>query len=52
MQQPTNERISFQYYEDESGLYGDKVILYSSYISRNNNDVVTSIDNSEKEYIV
>lgn len=43
MQNPTNEKVIFQYYEDETGLYGDKVISYNVTIGRNNDDKITSI---------
>ena len=49
MQDPTNEKIVFQYYEDETGLYGDKVLLYNATISRNEDEEVTSINNDDKK---
>ena len=49
MQDPTNEKVTFQYYEDETGLYGDKVLLYNTTITRNENEEVTSINNDDKK---
>lgn len=49
MQDPTNEKITFQYYEDETGLYGDKVLLYNATITRNEDKEVTSINNDDKK---
>lgn len=49
MQNPTNEKVTFQYYEDETGLYGDKVLLYNTTITRNENEEVTSINNDDKK---
>ena len=49
MQGPTNEKVTFQYYEDETGLYGDKVLLYNTTITRNENEEVTSINNDDKK---
>lgn len=48
MQNPTKDKITFQYYQDETGLYGDKVLLYNTTISRNGNDEVTSVNNDDK----
>lgn len=48
MQNPTKDKITFQYYQDETGLYGDKVLLYNTAISRNDNDEVTSVNNDDK----
>ena len=52
MQNPTNENIDFQYFEDESGLYGDKVLSYRATIARDDFGNVTLIDNSEKDLLV
>ena len=52
MQNPTNENIDFQYFEDETGLYGDKVLSYRATIARNDDGNVTLIDNSEKDLLV
>ena len=49
MQDPTNKKITFQYYEDETGLYGDKVLLYNATITRNEDEKVTSINNDDKK---
>lgn len=49
MQDPTDEKITFQYYEDETGLYGDKVLLYNATITRNEDKKVTSINNDDKK---
>jgi hypothetical protein len=48
MQNPTNEKIMFQYYESKEGLYGDKVLLYNTTISRNEDEEVTSVNNEDK----
>lgn len=48
MQDPTNEKIVFQYYEDETGLYGDKVLLYNATIGRNEDKEVTSIETDKQ----
>lgn len=48
MQDPTNEKVTFQYYEDETGLYGDKVLLYNATIGRNEDKKVTSIETDKQ----
>lgn len=48
MQNPTNEKMVFQYYEDETGLYGDKVLLYNATIGRNEDKEVTSIETDKQ----
>lgn len=48
MQNLTNEKIMFQYYESKEGLYGDKVLLYNTTISRNEDEEVTSVNNEDK----
>lgn len=35
MQNPTGEKIDFNYFEDETGLYGDKVLSYNLDVTRN-----------------
>ena len=48
MQNPTDDTITFQYYQDDTGLYGDKVFLYNTEVTRNDNDQVTSVNNDDK----
>ena len=51
MQNSTNEKIVFQYYEDETGLYGDKVLLYNATIGRNEDKEVTSIETDKQSTV-
>ena len=52
MQNPTNDTIEFKYYEDDTGLYGDKVILYTLDVTRDKDDKITSLDDSSKRYFI
>ncbi len=42
MQSPTDQRIDFEYYEDDSGLYGDQVVIYEIQDDTVSQDKVTT----------